>query len=830
MAVSSVVLIGCGGSSNGGENTINPLVLQVQAQAKIAQYAKTDGISAAPTLDDYRVAGITGLDINTLSKMNEYVILLEEIDVDTQGEIQETVNNLTYLTADNDGDGIVNGIDDFPEDSTKKVNTPPVATAVTIALEEEVPTSIVLSGTDIDTSITAYSIVTNPAHGTLTGILPNLTYTPRKNYFGSDSFTFMVNDGKDNSAPATISLNIANINDKPVAFAQDVVVLEDTVKKIALVASDVDNDPITYIITTQPAHGTLTGTLQNLTYTPSNAYTGTDSFIFKVNDGTTDSDTVTVTINVTSDVDAIFITEEYQVENLGKASTIHKNIHLSSPKSLYVLLTNSDSTEPFFPTITHNPKMFSVQGENKRIATLLEEEPRGHHAPASVMAYNMDTSRFVKNTTQRQAKVLTLSNEANKKDVEGDSKVFYLNTDQNTKTTATAKKIVADINTTSGLKTLNIWVSDDSFSTTDDSGCPKQRCVTQSMVDALADTFLKAGTNNDVYDWVTNVYGEEWGSDAANKYTNLIGANDEITILLTDIDQDDAVNGGTIGFFHSKDNEKPIAASGSNGRVMFYADAVLFAKGDSATQWSINDFWPKEMISTLAHEFQHMIHFYQKTVLLVVGSDDADAWLNEMLSEATEDLIATKIRHTGPRGVAYTDGSAGSNNNGKGRYIDFNQDNTRSLTTWKSSLADYAQVNAFGTFLTRNYGGVKVLHDIVHNSKVHEDAVEEATGKNFGELLKEWGVAVFLSDHANLAPGTPTYNTGDFTLDIYNGVTYDLGSINFFNYSPQPSIKTTAGEVKPQGNYYYKIGDNLSGTVTLELNLNGTTEATLIAK
>jgi hypothetical protein len=49
--------------------------------------------------------------------------------------------------------------------------------------------------------------------------------------------------------------------------------------------------------------------------------------------------------------------------------------------------------------------------------------------------------------------------------------------------------------------------------------------------------------------------------------------------------------------------------------------------------------------------------------------------------------------------------------------------------------------------------------------------------------------------------------------------------INFFNYSPQPAIKTTAGIVKPQGNYYYKVGDNLTGTVTIDLTLNGTTEA-----
>lgn len=45
-------------------------------------------------------------------------------------------------------------------------------------------------------------------------------------------------------------------------------------------------------------HGTLSGTAPALTYTPDSAYTGSDSFTFKVNDGTGDSNTAAVTITV----------------------------------------------------------------------------------------------------------------------------------------------------------------------------------------------------------------------------------------------------------------------------------------------------------------------------------------------------------------------------------------------------------------------------------------------------------------------------------------------------------------------------------------------------
>ena len=79
------------------------------------------------------------------------------------------------------------------------------------------------------------------------------------------------------------------------------------------------------------------------------------------------------------------------------------------------------------------------------------------------------------------------------------------------RTNATARKVVSRYLNKLGIKTLNIWVSDDSFDS--GSGCSKARCVTQDMVDALADYFLVSGLDNDIYDWVTNIYGEEWEAD-----------------------------------------------------------------------------------------------------------------------------------------------------------------------------------------------------------------------------------------------------------------------------------------------------------------------------
>ena len=176
--------------------------------------------------------------------------------------------------------------------------------------------------------------------------------------------------------------------------------------------------------------------------------------------------------------------------------------------------------------------------------------------------------------------------------------------------------------------------------------------------------------------------------------------------------------------------------------------------------------------------------FYQKTIFRLVGGENTDTWINEMLSEGTEDLVATKIRHIGPRGVDYLDGSAGDPGNTLGRYPLFNANNTLSLTTWTNQLEDYSKVNAFGAYLLRNYGGAKLFHDIMHNSFSDKQAVVDAVnktpdgaGKTFANLLSEWGVAVVLSDHENLVD-TPFYNTGDRQ---YIGVKVD-DKIELFKY------------------------------------------------
>ncbi|ABK18043.1 Ig-like domain-containing protein [Syntrophobacter fumaroxidans] len=205
-----------------------------------------------------------------------------------------------------DADGFAFKVNDGKADSAAatvsitvtSANDAPVANAQTLSTNEDTAVSITLTGTDADGDTLSFTVTAPPAHGTLSGTAPSLTYTPAANYNGADGFAFKVNDGKADSAAATVSITVTSANDAPVANAQTLSTNEDTALSITLTGTDADGDTLSFTVTTSPAHGTLSGTAPNLTYTPAAGYHGPDAFEFKVNDGKADSAAAAVSITV----------------------------------------------------------------------------------------------------------------------------------------------------------------------------------------------------------------------------------------------------------------------------------------------------------------------------------------------------------------------------------------------------------------------------------------------------------------------------------------------------------------------------------------------------
>jgi gliding motility-associated-like protein len=270
----------------------------------------------------------------------------------TKGTLSGTPPNITYTPNLNYNgsdsftfqvsDGIYNAtVAGIVTINVLPVNDPPVANNQSVTVVEDVPKSITLTGSDIDGDALTYSIVTPPSNGTLSGTAPNLTYTPNLNFNGSDSFTFRVNDGTVNSNTATVSITVTPVNDAPVANNQSVTVTEDVAKAIVLTGSDVDGNPLTYILVSSPSNGTLTGSGANRTYTPNLNYNGADSFTFKVSDGALESSIATVSITVTP------------VNDAPTASNQSVTVVEDTPKS--ITLTGNDVDGDVLTFIVQNP-------------------------------------------------------------------------------------------------------------------------------------------------------------------------------------------------------------------------------------------------------------------------------------------------------------------------------------------------------------------------------------------------------------------------------------------------------------------------------------------
>ena len=180
---------------------------------------------------------------------------------------------------------------------------PLVADSQTVSASEDIPAPITLTGRVGNGGAVSYVVTSNPSHGTLSGVAPNLLYTPAANYSGPDSFSFKAMYGAASSSEATISINVSPLNDDPTAVADSVSTVKNVTVNIQVLAndSDPDGDSLNITSVSQTANGTvtITGNGKSVNYKSKPNFSGVDTFTYTVSDGQGGIATATVTVTVT---------------------------------------------------------------------------------------------------------------------------------------------------------------------------------------------------------------------------------------------------------------------------------------------------------------------------------------------------------------------------------------------------------------------------------------------------------------------------------------------------------------------------------------------------
>jgi hypothetical protein len=194
------------------------------------------------------------------------------------------------------------------------VNDLPVVTGETLNNREEDvpllfnPATLLANDTDVDVATDGQVLritgIGSAQHGAVAwATQPDgsqyIEFTPERNYFGVASYQYTVSDGNGGTATTTVVVNLAQVNDAPVA-ANDILrsTAEDTALHISfasLLGNDTDtdsnnsqwggtNDVLTVTLVGNAVNGTVALVNGEVVFTPEANYHGPASFTYQVSD------------------------------------------------------------------------------------------------------------------------------------------------------------------------------------------------------------------------------------------------------------------------------------------------------------------------------------------------------------------------------------------------------------------------------------------------------------------------------------------------------------------------------------------------------------------
>lgn len=283
--------------------------------------------------------------------------------------------------------------------------------------------------------------------------------------------------------------------------------------------------------------------------------------------------------------------------------------------------------------------------------------------------------------------------------------------------------------------------------------------------------------DSNIYPKMKITYGSEWSPGVDN--------DEKITLLFLRLVPDAG------GYFTVLDEVLKKDIPESNQREMLYLNSRVISS--------------ERVKSFIAHEFQHLITYFQKYKLK--GLTD-DMWIEEARSEYAPTLLG------------YDD--VYSHSNLEERVEDFVKSPIDPLGEWGNTIYDYSSVTMFIQYLVDHYGS-NILNSIIGNRSVGIESVDAAleslgTEDTFSDVFTNWSITNFLNDK-NILEGKYSYkneNLGYAHMHIYPTASFAI--------SPYTNVATSA-YVKDWSPRWYKfnyqdIGETDVNTLSLEFTSN----------
>lgn len=336
--------------------------------------------------------------------------------------------------------------------------------------------------------------------------------------------------------------------------------------------------------------------------------------------------------------------------------------------------------------------------------------------------------------------------------------------------------------------------------------------VSQTRGTVIGDAFEVENPFNDspIFDVVTNLFGNPWGINTAGEEIDEGGRDGEKQVIFL-LYKSKKSGEGTFGYFYWVDQEEkdfvdPNSNYVSNGAEIVYLNQI-FASDDIA------------IMSTMAHEFQHLCDYNQKFVLNGNFTDqifeesfneEVPTLINEGQSVLSEDLNGFSLQMQGNKGNDFIFNSINS-------YVGTISTFSPSFLSF-SSGSGYGKGYLFWRFLYDSYGEA-VVKTATHSPLIQPKNIESATGKKMDVLLQEFLLAIMQTETTR--PINPKYkiSTIDRSVNYFDTKGNSVGKFEPVDYIDS----FTNDEIKDLDPYVvrlYKIlPENNAGSLDVSFTL-----------